>query len=122
MYIFVALVKSHFGDLILVLGPEPSKTSLVLQNKNKNKFLFRGSCIPVQAVYIKGQLEKVIPSFYDDLICLPVIVTKIEAIQKTLVNVHRNIFITIFSDKKRNRFFWGSLNLSGFRGGLQMLQ
>jgi hypothetical protein len=36
-------------------------------------------------VYIKGQLEKVIPSFYDDLICLPVIVAKIEAIQKTLV-------------------------------------
>ena len=45
----------------------------------------RGSCIPVQSVYIKGQLEKVLPSFYDDLICLPIVVTKIEAIQKTLV-------------------------------------
>jgi hypothetical protein len=55
------------------------KFSFVLFNN------FRGSCIPVEAVYIKGQLEKVIPSFYDDVICLPIIVTKIEAIQKTLV-------------------------------------
>jgi hypothetical protein len=40
----------------------------------------------VKSVYIKGQLDQVLPSFYDDLICLPVIVTKIEAIQKTLVS------------------------------------
>jgi len=54
----------------------------------------RGSCIPVEAVYIKGQLEKVIPSFYDDVICLPVIVAKIEAIQKTLVK--SLLFISLY--------------------------
>ena len=44
----------------------------------------RGSCIPVKPVYIQGYLEKVLPSFYDEIIALPDIVRKVDIIQNTV--------------------------------------
>ena len=66
---------------------------------------FRGSCIPVKPIYIHGQLDKVVPSFYDEIIILPVVVEKVELIQSSLMDILKMIF-NYLSEWKSYRTVW----------------
>ena len=48
---------------------------------------YKGTCIPVKAVYVAGRLEKVVPSFYEEIIILPSVVNRVEGIQKSLLDI-----------------------------------
>ena len=65
----------------------------------------KGSCIPVKAVYITGYIDRVLPSFYDDISCLPEIVRKVEVIQNTLVDILKMMF-TYLNEWKGYRSIW----------------
>ena len=56
-------------------------------------------------MYIHGQLEQVVPSFYDEIIILPAVVTKVEAIQASLMDILKMIF-NYLSEWKSYRTVW----------------
>jgi dynein heavy chain len=66
---------------------------------------YRGSCIPVKPVYIQGYLERVLPSFYDEIACLPEIVHKVEVIQNTLIDILKMMF-NYLNEWKGYRSVW----------------
>ena len=66
---------------------------------------YRGSCIPVKPMYIHGQLEPVVPSFYDEIIILPAVVQKVESIQSSLMDILKMIF-NYLSEWKSYRTVW----------------
>ena len=72
---------------------------------NTSIFCYRGSCIPVKPMYIHGQLEQVVPSFYDEIIILPAVVAKVEAIQASLMDILKMIF-NYLSEWKSYRTVW----------------
>ena len=67
--------------------------------------LLRGSCIPVKPMYIHGQLERIVPSFYDEIIILPAVVQKVESIQASLMDILKMIF-NYLSEWKSYRTVW----------------
>ena len=56
---------------------------------NTKRFVrfYRGSFIPIRPVYITGYLDRVLPSFYDEISSLPDIVHKVEVIQNSLIDI-----------------------------------
>ena len=64
----------------------------MLQNTKRFVRFYKGSCIPVKPVYITGYIDRVLPSFYEDISCLPEIVKKVEVIQNTLVDILKMMF------------------------------
>ena len=82
----------------------PSQVIVVAGTKNE-MFFFRGSCIPVKPMYIHGQLEQVVPSFYDEIIILPEVVQKVESIQQSLMDILKMIF-NYLSEWKSYRTVW----------------
>ena len=68
-------------------------------------FYFRGSCIPVKPIHIHGQLEEIAPSFYDEIIILPVVVEKVESIQTALLDILKMVF-NYLGEWKSYRTVW----------------
>ena len=77
----------------------------MLQNTKRFVRFYKGSCIPVKPVYITGYIDRVLPSFYEDISCLPEIVKKVEVIQNTLVDILKMMF-TYLNEWKGYRSIW----------------
>ena len=89
------------SDLIFYTRQQNDKSII----SNTSIFCYRGSCIPVKPMYIHGQLEQVVPSFYDEIIILPAVVAKVEAIQASLMDILKMIF-NYLSEWKSYRTVW----------------
>ena len=64
----------------------------MVENTKRFVRFYRGSYIPIKPVYITGHLDRVLPSFFDEISCLPNIVKKVEVIQSSLIDILKMMF------------------------------
>ena len=92
-------------EAAFVLDGAVNVVKKMIENTKRFVRFYKGSCIPVKAVYITGYIDRVLPSFYDDISCLPEIVRKVEVIQNTLVDILKMMF-TYLNEWKGYRSIW----------------
>ena len=64
----------------------------MVENTKRFVRFYRGSYIPIGPVYITGHLDRVLPSFFDEISGLPSIVQKVEVIQTSLIDILKMMF------------------------------
>ena len=64
----------------------------MVENTKRFVRFYRGSYIPIGPVYITGHLDRVLPSFFDEISGLPTIVQKVEVIQTSLIDILKMMF------------------------------
>ena len=77
----------------------------MVENTRRFVRFYKGSFIPVKPVYIMGYLNRVIPSFYDEISSLPNIVHKVETIQNSLIDILKMMF-NYLNEWKGYRSVW----------------
>lgn len=92
-------------DAAFVLDGAINVVKQMVENTKRFVRFYRGSFIPIRPVYITGHLDRVLPSFYDEVSGLPTIVQKVEIIQNSLIDILKMMF-TYLNEWKAYRSVW----------------
>jgi hypothetical protein len=66
---------------------------------------FSGSWLPVEPLYVSTSIDKSVPSFYDDIVCLSAVKKKITSIQNILTSIMASVHIYLL-EWKNFRNLW----------------
>ncbi len=92
-------------DAAFVIDGAISVVRRMVENTKRFVRFYRGSFIPINPVYITGHLDRVLPSFYDEVSRLPTIVQKVEVIQNSLIDILKMMF-SYLNEWKGYRSVW----------------
>ena len=87
----------------------------MVENTKRFVRFYRGSYIPIGPVYITGHLDRVLPSFFDEISGLPSIVQKVEVIQTSLIDILKMMFnyLNEWKVKKELIVYCANLHIQG---------